>query len=213
MKGVTCVSEDHTIEIDYFEMATPEMAWGIFMSNRHPRFDVQDIGTIAQIMPRRSTFAKGSYFVELAAHVDEPEALEAFVKALEPGIPGPTDPPAMAGYFPTEGLDGATLRLVPQSVLGLRMLKSGYVASYPDGRAFLVAEDSADAAADVMKQFEERLTEASPAEIGDGALTGKDRYLGRICVARKGSHIAGFATREAEADLEAHVTALVGNLP
>ncbi len=213
MTGVTCVSGDRTIDIDYFEMASPEMAWGIFASNRHPRFDVQPIGTIAQIMPRRATFAKGSYFVELAAHEDQLEALEAFVKALEPGVPGPTDPPAMVGYFPAEGLDAASLRLVPQSVLGLRMLARGYVASYSDGRAFLVEEASADAAAGVMKQLEERLTENSTAGIGDGAITGKDRYLGRMCVARKGSYLAGFVTRDAGADIEAHVTALVAKLP
>ena len=176
--------------------------------NRHPRHDTAPIGTIGQVMPRRTTFAKGSYYVEFAANQDNEEALAAFAKALEPKVPGSTDTPAALTWFPDEGLDAASVRLVPQSVMGLRMLKRGYLAKYEDGRAFIVAEESADAAAAVLAQFKERLSDPVAGDVADASITGKDRYLGQMYVAQKGRHLIGFATRNADADLAGRVGAI-----
>ncbi len=41
---------------------------------------------------------------------------------------------------------------MPQSVLGLGLLKRGYVAQYDYGKAFIVTEESPEAAAAVMKK-------------------------------------------------------------
>ncbi len=49
-------------------------------------------------------------------------------------IPGEAKLPTLLTWFPTEQLDETTLRLVPQSVLGLGILKRGYVAQYPYGK-------------------------------------------------------------------------------
>jgi hypothetical protein len=44
---------------------------------------------------------------------------------------------------PTLNIDNSeSIRLVPESVLGLRLLKSGYVAQYEAGKGFLVREAS-----------------------------------------------------------------------
>ena len=61
LTGITCQSGEKSIVIDISEMSTPEMAYGIFVTNSHPRFELQKIGTAGQIMPRRATFAKGKY--------------------------------------------------------------------------------------------------------------------------------------------------------
>ncbi len=213
MTGVTCTSGDKTIHIDYFKMASPELSWGIFTANRHPRHDTAAIGIIGQVMPRRAAFAKGSYYVEIAANQDNFEALDAFAKALEPKVPGATDAPAALTWFPQEGLDAASIRLVPQSVMGLRMLKRGYLAKYEDGRAFIVTEESPEAAAAVLAQFEERLSDPSAGDIADAAVTGKDRYLGQMYIARKGRYLIGFATRNADADLAARVRTITASIP
>jgi hypothetical protein len=212
MTGVTCVSGEESVLIDISRMESAELAFGIFSANRHPRFEVAKIGAAGQLMPRKATFVKGRYYVELASRSDAPEILEAFVKAFEPAVPGTIDPPATLGWFPEEGLDPDSVRLIPQSVLGLRMLKRGYIAQYDDGRSFIVAEDSPDTAAALMGKLKDRLSEVQEVEVGDEALTGKDRFLGLMCVARKGSYVVGSVTRK-EADIRERTVALVAKVP
>jgi hypothetical protein len=48
----------------------------------------------------------------------------------------------VAVVFPSEGQQSP--RLVPESVLGIRILKRGYVAQYDFGKAFVVREASTD---------------------------------------------------------------------
>ena len=52
---------------------------------------------------------------------------------------------------PTE--EQQSLRLVPESVLGIRILKRGYVAQYDFGKAFVVTEASTESAAAVMQKL------------------------------------------------------------
>jgi hypothetical protein len=66
----TCISGENRIVIDISEMDTPELAYGIFATNRHPRHEILAIGTAGQVMPRRATFAKGNLYVELTASGD-----------------------------------------------------------------------------------------------------------------------------------------------
>ncbi len=215
LTGVTCVSGENSIVIDISAMESPEMAYGIFAANRHPRHALRKIGILGQVLPSRATFAKGSYYVEVAAigERDQTETLEAFLKKLEPLIPGTTELPAALEWFPKEGLDPDSIRLVPQSLLGLRVLRRGYIASYEQGRAFIVAEDSAAAAAAVMGRLKERLSAVEPLEVADEAFAGEDRYLGRMCVARKGRYLAGFAALKPGADGPALAAALAGKIP
>ena len=215
MTGITCQSGDKTILIDISEMTSPELAYGIFAANRHPRFEVAKIGIAGQIMPRRATFAKGNYYVELAANPagDHTAALEAFVEDLQERVPGSTELPETIGWFPQDQLDPDSVRLVPQSVLGLRMLKRGYIATYDYGRAFIVAETDAEAATALMARLKERLGETEPAEIADEAFLGADRYLDRMCVVRKGRHVLGFAGLKEGHDGKAPAAALAAGIP
>jgi hypothetical protein len=208
MTGVTCVSGDKQVNIDFSEMESPELAYGIFAANRHPSFEAAAVGAAGQVMPRKATFVKGKYYVEVAANADMQADLEAWVKALEPKVPGGRELPAALGWFPKEGLEADSVRLVPQSVLGLRMLKRGWVAKYADGRAFLVPEESAESAGAVLAGFRTRLSDSADAGAGDESVKGMDRYLGSMCVVRKGRFLAGFATNEKGVDAKARAAAL-----
>jgi hypothetical protein len=83
------------------------------------------------------------------------------------------------GVVPQENL--TSVRLVPESVLGLKQLKRGYVAKYKQGQAFIVLEDSPESAAAVLEESCARdLTALSGAGWGrgvsdQGAVSG--RYL------------------------------------
>jgi hypothetical protein len=214
MKGVTCKSGGDTILIDYHEMADPEYAYGLFCSNRDARLPIEVIGMGGQVIPRRAVFAKGKYYIELAASPDKDHsaALRAFVTAIEKRIEGRSTPPEAISWFPKEKLAPNSVRLVPESVLGLRVLKRGYIGQYDFGKAFLVAEESAESAAQVMVKLKERIGQTSSARIGDDAFTGIDRYLDGLCVFRKGRFIGGFANLKGGRDATAEASALAASV-
>jgi hypothetical protein len=217
MRGVTCVNAaGDQLVIDVSEMGNPDRAWGFFVANRDQRSPVEPIGSGGQVLPRRATFAKGRHYLEIAAspEKDHREALRAFVTALESRVPGPAAVPEAVAWFPAEGLDPSSVRLVPESVLGLRVLKSGFLAQYAVGRAFVVPEATAAASGDTMGKLRARFTGASPvAGLGDEAFAAQDQYLGRVLVFRKGSRIAGVVNVAADGDATPLAKALAGRLP
>jgi len=195
MKGITCASGDTTLNIDISEFEDSEFAYGMFTSTRDPRLPTEKIGVSGQVTPRKGFFAKDKYYVEISANPekDHSAALRAFLSVIEKNIQGRTTLPDAFGWFPTENLTPDSIRLVPESVLGLRLLRSGYVAQYQAGKGFLVRESSPDAAAQVFAKLRERFGPTSPASIGDEAFTATDKYLNGVCVFRKGAFIGGFA--------------------
>lgn len=205
MHGVTCVRGETTLVIDISEFGDADSAYGMFCANRDPRLPMAKIGMGGQIVPRRATFTKGPYYVEIAANPegDYSELLREWSLALEKTVAGATDPPAALGWFPAEGQQ--SLRLVPESVLGIRLLRRGYVAEYAGGKAFVVTEESEEAARALASKLRSRL--GAPA--GDGPFEATDPYLGHILVALKGRYLVG-ATGDGAANL---VRAVAARLP
>ncbi len=196
MKGITCQSGDSTIVIDISEFSDPEYAYGMFTSTRDPRLPVEKIGTSGQVTSRRIIFAKDKYYVELGANPEKDftAELRTYMTLIEKSIAGQTALPETIAWFPKENLAGEnSVRLVPQSVLGLRMLKSGYVGQYDFGKGFLVKESSPEAAGELMKKLQQRFGQTTSAAIADEAFTTTDKYLNGVCVFRKGVYIGGFA--------------------
>lgn len=215
MTGITCENGGDSIVFDVSEMADADAAYGIFASNRDPKAPVQKIGMAGQIVPRRAFFAKDKYYAEFAANPekDHTPALTAFATAMEKRISGRTTLPEAIAWFPTEKLqEGTTIRLIPESVLGIRLLKRGYVAQYEYGKGFVVAEDTPQSAAEVMAKLKTRIGETQPAKIADEAFTATDRYLGRMCVVRKGRYITGYANLAESQNGEALSSALAAKI-
>jgi hypothetical protein len=131
----------------------------MFTSTRGLRLLVYSVGIGGQIVPRRLIFVKGKYNVEIAANPegDHPRALKSWATVLDPTIPGATVPTPALQWFSTEGQQ--SLRLVPESVLGLRLLRRGYVPQYDFGKAFVVFEDTPESAAGVMQKLRSRFGE------------------------------------------------------
>jgi hypothetical protein len=193
MTGITCKSGENTFIIDISEMADADAAYGIFTANRDPNLPIAAIGMGGQILPRKAAFAKGTYYVEISASPegDHSAALQGFVTGMVKNITGQSAPPETLSWFPAEKLVSA--RLIPESVLGLRALKRGYVAQYEEGKAFIVREESAESASAVMKKLRARLGETTPAALADEAFQAKDPYLGGLCFFRKGRYLGGSA--------------------
>jgi hypothetical protein len=195
MKGITCKSGEMTLNIDISEFEDTEFAYGMFTSTRDQRQPTEKLGVNGQITQRKGFFTKDKYYAEISANPekDHSATIRAFLSIIEKNLQGRTTLPDAFGWFPTENLTADSVRLVPESVLGLRLLKSGYVGQYQAGKGFLVRESSPDAAAQVFAKLKERFAQAAPTKIGDDAFTATDKYLNGVCMFRKGNFIGGFA--------------------
>jgi hypothetical protein len=193
MHGITCKQGDTTFIIDISDMGDADNAFGWFSATRDLRQPAYPAGMGGQIVPRRLIFAKGKYYVEIAANPDGDYTapLKEWAAALEKLVPGSTSPPTALAWFPTEKQQA--LKLVPQSVLGLRILKRGYLAQYEYGKAFVVLEDTPNSAGAVMQSLRQRFGDTTPVNLGDDAFQSTDKYLGRMCFVRTGRYIAGYA--------------------
>jgi hypothetical protein len=213
MTGISCIKGPVNFTIDVSDMNQPDYAYGIFSANLDPRHAGEKIGAGGQIVPRRAMFAKGQYFVEIAANPegDHTAALKEWTAALEKIVEGSSSIPAAISWFPAE--NQKSLRLVPESVLGLRLLKSGYAAQYDFGKAFVVLEESSESAAQVMQKLRARFADATPAKVADEAFQLKDAYLGRMCVFRKGRYIGGYANVADGQDPVTWAATLAGRIP
>jgi hypothetical protein len=214
MKGISCQSGESTLNIDISEFEDTEFAYGMFTSTRDPRLPNEKFGVSGQVVPRKGLFVKDKYYVEISANPekDHSATIRAFLTIIEKNITGRSSLPDAFGWFPTEGLTPDSIRLVPASVLGLRLLKSGYVAQYQAGKGFLVRESSSDAAAQVFAKLKERFGQTSPAKIAAEAFLATDKYLGGMCVFRKGSFVGGFANLPAGRDGVAETEKLAANI-
>jgi len=213
LQGVTCQSGGESILIDVFEMTDAESAYGVFTANLDPRLPIEKVGMGGQITPRRALFCKDKYYLELAAKPEKGQtaALEAFVREAAKRIGGRSTPPAELSWFPTGKL--ASVRLIPESVLGLRLLKRGFVAHYEQGQAFVVIEQSPQSAAAVLSQLRQRFGEAVPAQVAEEAFQVDDQYLGGMCVFRKGRYIGGFANMPDPKDATTQAASLAAHIP
>ncbi len=210
MHGVACEKDGVTLVIDISDFGDDDSSFGMFSSTRDPRQPQAKLGMGGQIVPRRLIFSKGKWYVEIAANPegDYTAILQQWAAALEKAVDGSTTPPPALAWFAKEKLQ--SLRLVPESVLGIRVLKRGYVGQYEFGKAFVVQDDGGAA---VMEKLRTRFGNTKPASIGDEAFLATDQYLGRICIFRKGRFVAGYANVADGQDAAALATALAAKLP
>jgi hypothetical protein len=166
----------------------------------------------AEIRPNWAGFAKGNYYVELTATPgkDYRPTLRAFTVALEKRLTGRSAPPEALAWFPS---GHTSVRLIPQSVLGLQLLKRGYVAEYSNGQAFIVAETTAQSSAAVLAALQQRFDGSTFAKVADEAFQVNDRYLGAMCIFRKGHYLGGYAHLHATKEAVLLARALASRLP
>lgn len=215
MHGVTCQAGQVTLIVDLSEFASSEHAYGMFTGNLDPRLPAEKIGAGGQATPRKVIFVKGHYFAEIAAEPEgnHTELLRKAAQAWAAKLPGTVDPPAAIGWFPKEGIEPGFPRLVPQSVLGLRLLRRGYLAQYGYGRAVVIPEDSPEAARGVFEKLKERFTPNEPLKGGVEGFTAQDRLLGRVCFFLKGSRIGGWTGVAEGRDAAELAKALMARMP
>ena len=195
MQGIDCKSGSTILSIDVSDMTDADSAYGMFSANRDPKRPIASIGMGAQILPQSLLFAKAKYFVEIietdgSTDSDQTAALREFAAKIEPMLDGRSTPPEQLSWFLTENQE--SVRLVPESVLGLKVLKRGYVAKYAQGQAFIVTEQTPESAAGVMTKLRLRFGDTASVKLADEAFQVKAPYLDGVCIFRKGRIIAGY---------------------
>ena len=216
MQGIDCKSGATILSIDVSDMTDADSAYGIFSTDRDPKQPIAKIGMGAQIMPQSLLFAKGKYFVEIVetdgnADANQAAALLAFAAKIEPLLEGSSTPPEELSWFPPENQESA--RLVPESVLGIKLLKRGYVAKYAQGQAFIVIEQTPESAAEVMTKLRARFEGSTPVKLADEAFQAKAQYLDGICIFRKGRTIAGYTNLSDPAAAATNAAKLLAKIP
>jgi len=216
MKSLNCKSGDDTLTIDVSEMNDADAAYGLFATNRDPRLPIARIGMGGQVQPQSASFAKGKYYVEIVVNSANPNMihtaeLQALVDKMARRIEGRETPPEALAWFPQENLTSAGL--VPESVLGLKELKRGYVAKYKLGQAFIVVVDSPESAVAVLKNLRARFDGATDAKVGDEAFQAKAQYLDGICIFRKGRTLGGYANLPTAQEAVALSAKLAARIP
>lgn len=216
MQGIDCKSGSTILSIDVSDMTDPDSAYGMFSANRDSRKPVEKIGMGAQVMPQSLLFAKGKYFVEIietdgSTDSNQAATLQAIAAKIEPLLEGRSTPPEELAWFLPQDQESA--KLVPESVLGLKVLKRGYVAKYPQGQAFLVVERSPESAAEVMNELRARFGGSIPAQLADEAFKVKAPYLDGVCIFRKGRIIAGYTNLPDAAEATAEAGKLLERIP
>ena len=216
MQGIDCKSGATILSIDVSDMTDADSAYGMFSANRDSRQPIAKIGMGAQIMPQSLLFVKGKYFVEIVetdgnTDSDQTVSLQAFAAKIEPLLEGRSTPPDELAWFPPENQESA--KLVPESVLGLRILKRGYIAKYATGQAFIVVEQSAESAAEVMNKLRARFDSSTPVNLADEAFQAEAPYLHGICIFRKGHIIAGYTNMRSEEDASTRAGAFAARIP
>ena len=216
MQGIDCQSGSTTLAIDVSDMTDADSAYGMFASNRDPNQPIAKIGMGGQLLAQSLLFAKGKYFVEIiqtdgSPTADQTATLQAFAAKMAQLLDGRDTPPETLQWFLSENQTSA--RLVPESVLGLKILRRGYVAKYSEGQAFIVLEDTPESAAEVMNKLRARYPDSSPAQIADDAFQAKPPYLDGICIFRKGRYIAGYTNLSDASAATAQATQLAPRIP
>jgi len=213
LENMTCKSGDDTIVMDVSEMSNADAAYWIFAANRDPMRPLAAIGMGGQIQPRSAMFCKDKYYVELTDNSDQgrASALQAFVTEIEKRISGRRTPPEALAWFPTDKLK--FIRLIPEGVLGLHLLKRGYVAEYETGKGFVVTEESVESASEVMTKLREHFGQSAPMGVAEESFQTKDRYLGRLCFFRKGRYVGGYSNLPERPDAAELAAALAARLP
>lgn len=213
MNGVNCKSASGNVVVfDVSEMADAEFAYGMFMANRDAKSVVEKLGMAGQVTSRKAMLAKDKYYIEAGSNTPDAGALRAFITAMANQVKGQTELPEAVGWFPAKGLEAGSVRLVPESLLGMRILKRGYVGLYDVGKAVILHEKSAAAAEQVMEKLRDRIGEVQAAKLGDDAFQATDKYLGCLFFVRKGAYIAGVANAKQPADAAGLAAELARNI-
>ena len=215
MQGITCAKDGNTLDLDVSEMSDADSTYGMLMANVDQSLPMEKIGMGGQIQKQSAMAAKGHFYLELVetaskADADDSALLRVLAQKILAQMEGRETPPETLAWFLPDDL--VQVRMVPESVLGLKQIQRGYAAKYKHGQAFIAVQNTPEEAAALLKALQEKFA-GEAAQLGDGAFTAQAKYLDGICIFRKGRVVAGTANLADAAAALAQAKKLAERIP
>ncbi len=217
MSTMDCKSGANMLTIDLSEMTDADAAYGIFAANLDPnsthiadRDGRPDPGAKRHASPRANSTSRSSKFAA-DADADDSSTLRSLASRMEVRLPGRVTPPAQLRWFPPDNV--APIRMVPESVLGLRELKHGYVTKYQPARPSSSSRTRPNLHLSCSNLFTCTFPGRRPAPVGDEAWMVHAPYLGGICIFRKGRVLAGYVNLPTPQQAATLAAVLAGRIP
>jgi hypothetical protein len=187
-KVITCDFKNSSkqIVLDIYEMGDPKNTFGIYASERDPRYNFLKVGVQGYLEGTSLNFWKGNCYVKITTFdksAETKEALKQFGKAVEKKIPGSSSDPAFLNYFPKSNLISNSGRYFSKDILGHSFLNNGFVSEYKDGknkyRVFLLDAGNIKSAQSSFTSYKNFITQAkgfekSLKDIGNESFSGKE---------------------------------------
>ena len=202
---------DRSVEVSLFELDSLLSAFGLFASFRSPDAPLESLGNGGAVGEALAVFWHGSHFVHLYAS-GPPETREGDLRAAAVAVAaklGPTAPRPEALRRFESTVDPATVRFLPDHLLGRSALPPGLEGRTREGLRVFVSTGSADVRASLAAYKKVLVGTREMAAPGRAILTGQDPDLGEVRLAAKSGVLAGALTPPDDVAAEALISRLL----
>jgi hypothetical protein len=184
-KVTTCdfKNQNKQIVIDIYEMKDAVNAFGIYSSERDPKYNYLKIGVQGYLEGTALNFWKSSYYIKITTFDKTPEtktALQNLAKAVDKKITGSSAEPDFLKYFPKNGMVNNSTKYFAKDILGHSFLYNGFMADYKDkSKIFILNAGNIKSAQNFFTAYKNYMNQSKAFEkdlkdIGNGAFSGKD---------------------------------------
>ncbi|HOK45466.1 MAG TPA: hypothetical protein PLK67_06025, partial [Bryobacteraceae bacterium] len=186
------------ITADIFDMGSHENAFGMYASERSPKYDFIEIGAEGYRNEGILNFFQDRYYIKLAGFGEGADAaLEQFARAISERIGSGKSFPAFLSKLPQTRRVARTEKFLRTDPLGHTFLSPAYQAVYEfeGGESILMVSVGANAAeaASKMKSLEEHFRRTGQwsraQEFGEGAARGSNSFEGALVAAVSGNYL------------------------
>lgn len=195
--------EDSFFTAHIYDMGTPENAFGVYSSYRHPGYKFEIIGAEAMLSNFGVKFYKGPYFVDIS-YSDTAQSIQQAglicARRIAENIPGPAEPPGVVRLLPSKGQVDKSLRYVAGQMLNQSFLSAGVEASYnwDEGQAtgFVIFFDDPEKALSGFSRLKQFYNDAGLETEKlkgpeDSSFAVKTKYQGWLIAVQSNAYIVG----------------------
>lgn len=190
---------DSELTADIYDMGQPENAFGIYSSERSPRYKFLHLGVEGYRSEGTLNFLQDRYYVKLSASgAKATAALDSFGRMLSRRIGGMARAPALLAKLPVEHRVAHSEQYIRKDPLGHSFLAPAYVVGYTwpaqkESKLVLSVAGDAAAAKARLDQFAKHFKQSGecvPAtELGENGIRGKNSFEGRVIARTRGRYV------------------------
>ncbi len=187
----------HTIKVEVYRHKDTQHAFGIYATERSPRYEFLDIGAQGYQKGEILNFLAGENYVKLQTNTDKSKAVKAMIsiaESLAMNLEPDANFPELLKAFPEEGKNANRESFVAQNFLGHEFFNEVFAADYSINdekfRLFLTEKSSPEECKMLISNYTE-FTGQDLSPLEQGFFQIKDRYNGDIFMIWEGNFIYG----------------------